>query len=106
MATLTDYRTTADFVRTDDRAGFRKLAHTAARNGHLAIITQTYNTDTEADPAIEHTIEFLPAELAAIIDTDTNGHTHNLPMGSTQSFEIFTPETPTGFFGTSTDLLP
>lgn len=104
MATLTDYRTTADFVRTDNRAGFRKLAQTAATNGHLAILTQTYNNDTEADPAIEHTIEFLPAELAAIIDTDNNGHTHNLPMGSTQSFEIFSPEIPTGVFGPDTDL--
>lgn len=104
MATLTDYRTTADFVRTDDWAGFRKLAQTAARNGHLAILTQTYNNDTEADPAIEHAIEFLPVELAAIIATDNNGHTRNLPMGSTQSFEIFTPESPTGFFGPNTDL--
>lgn len=104
MATLTDYRTTADFVRTDDWAGFRNLAQIAASNGHLVILTQTDSNDTEADPAIEHTIEFLPAELAAIINTDNNGHTHNLPMGSTQSFEIFTPEIPTGFFGPNTDL--
>ncbi|SMY01059.1 hypothetical protein [Brevibacterium aurantiacum] len=104
MASLTDYRTIADFVRTDDWAGFRKLAQTAARNGHLAILTQTYNNDTEADPAIEHTIEFLPAELAAIINTDNNGHTEEIPMGSTRSFEIFTPELPTGLFGPNTDL--
>lgn len=100
MATLT----TADFIRTDNWAGFRKLAQIAASNGHLVILTQTCSNDTEADPAIEHTIEFLPAELATIIDTDTNGHTRDLPMGSTQSVEIFTPESPTGLFGPNTDL--
>lgn len=102
--TLTDYRTLTDFIRTDNWAGFRKLAQIAASNGHLVILTQTYSNDTEADPAIEHDIEFLPAELAAIIDTDNNGHTDDLPAGSTRSFEIFTPEIPTGFFGPDTDL--
>lgn len=102
MTTLTDYRATADFIRPDDWAGLRNLAQTAAKNGHLAIITQTYTNG--AEPAIENKIEFLPAALAAIIDTDNNGHTDDLPMGSTRSFEIFTPETPTGFFGPDTDL--
>lgn len=102
--TRSDYYAVADFVRTDNWAGFRKLAQIAASNGHLVILTQTYSNDTEADLAIEHAIEFLPVELAAIIATDNNGHTRNLPMGSTQSFEIFTPESPTGFFGPNTDL--
>lgn len=102
MATLTDYRTAADFIRPDDWAGFRNLAQTAANNGHLVIITQTYFN--EDDGEIVNQIEFLPKELAAIINTDNNGHTEEIPMGSTRSFEIFTPETPTGFFGPDTDL--
>lgn len=102
MATLTDYRATAAFIRPDDWAGFRNLAQTAAHNGHLAIITQTFINS--GDGEIVNEIEFLPAELAAIINTDDNGHTEEIPMGSTQSFEIFTPETPTGFFGPDTDL--
>lgn len=102
MATLTDYRATAKLIRSDNWAGFRKLAQTAANDGHLVIITQTYINS--GDGEIVNEIEFLPAELAAIINTDDNGHTEEIPMGSTRSFEIFTPETPTGFFGPDTDL--
>lgn len=106
MATLTDYRTTSALIRPDDWAGFRNLAQTAAKDGHLVIITQTFYND--GDGKIVNEIEFLPAELAAIINTDDNGHTEEIPMGSTRSFEIFTPETPTGLFGPDTDpsLLP